>query len=406
MKKLAILSEVPEREYLRNKLLAYALKKNGYEVKVIYTHFFPYLNLILYKPDLIISNGLRKEKDYYRFFQKMKKRYNTLFIVDYAEQLIDKPALLNYNNENINKAVDVHFCWGEKFYKELNNSYIKKNIFLTGSPRYDIAFLFKSIKKNNYKKFLGYLNSLYKLKDIDIDKKKNIVIVGNFTPQAIKKYGKEVINHFASLINRMIEEYSDSNFFYRPHPMENEKLLLNKVYFKNKIHVLKKYPINFIFSFSDINIFWQSTSSIEAHIQGGYNLFFNPTKNRNIDEFINEIFETKPKICYSQEEVMFYLDKKQNEKENESKLNRKLIYEKYGAYKRQIEIIKKLEKGNKSNFSYKKNIFYNSSLFWIAHETVKFFLDCFFHKNLIKIKYKELDVFFEDFIKKVIEIKD
>ena len=150
--KIIIFSEVKQREFIPNILLKIELEKHGYKVKILNFLDSAMFHIKIFKPDIIINNGMRSDRNFYRLFVYPKNKFGTKILTIYAEQItanINKDGF--YLNDKILKNTDAHIVWGSGFANILmKNQVIDKNkIYITGSHRLDILKLYDTFEAKN-----------------------------------------------------------------------------------------------------------------------------------------------------------------------------------------------------------------------------------------------------------------
>lgn len=266
MARILIISEVKQRELLSNIALSYLLKELGHEVEVISSYMFPSFKIDKFKPNVIINNGMRINRDYYRFIKYPKIKYNAKIITVYAEQILaDAVTDGFYRHDGILKDTDAHITWGESFAEKLlNNKIIDKNkVYIIGSHRLDTPVLIKnSVKKE----------SIAKKYNLDVNKKwimiaANIIIIKGRDSKEYIMYKQESRQKFIDGIKRMAEELKDVEIIYRFHPATSKEQKKEEAeQFRDyvNIHFINEESVSYWLSQIDMMVIWQSTSSIEA----------------------------------------------------------------------------------------------------------------------------------------------
>lgn len=396
--KIAILSEVKQREIFRNYLLEYAFENVGYEVKTFLSHKNPFINLLKFKPDILINNGFRIDRDYEKFIVYLKRKFKTLIVTEYAEQVLNKKAADNYTHTDILLSTDVHLAWGKGFAQELFEVIgEEKKIFVAGSPRIDIAYLMGKKFTHSNKYFLKRL--IASLSNDDIDYRKPwLIIAGNFSRVLKKKtYYKLTVNEYRNLITKLSKEFRDWEIIYRPHPMENPIESI-KGGFSQNVHITKKFPAVIWFCASSASIFWSSTSFVEALLCGSKPIFFVPTST-DFDKMHEKLGIRLTKLqLYCIKDVIYTIKEMQHYPElYDNNLLDKLKFW-FGEFDglsfiRQIYIITQLGKNYSikpiNNFLTNRTINSFKPVYWMSREYGRFLYDKFFQNNQYFVKKQE-----------------
>jgi hypothetical protein len=259
--RIAIICEFKERELLFLTILKQKLEIDNHEVKIIPSRLLTGWKLLLFKPDVVIVNGLRSEKSYIKQIYTPKKLYNSLIVSLYSEQVGTLEGIAHtYDNKLILDDVDAHIAWGEGFAEGLKEIGVpKEKIWINGSFALDIPFFLKN--KDDIKKSFARKYSLdHKKKWILISD--NIINLGQF-----KKDYKKLRKEFDGKIKKIADHFNDCEVIFRPHPANgiNEVKEIKKFFIQNDNISIIGSNHNIVWSaLCDVMIIWRSTSSIES----------------------------------------------------------------------------------------------------------------------------------------------
>lgn len=266
--KIGIIIEVLKRELPFLSILKLRLEMEGHEVELIPFRYMCFHKIRKFKPDVLVTNGIRSDGYMYEEICYTKQHFNTKILCYYSEQMgyADKSVAFTYNNPNVLNNVDFHICWGEKFAKELGDLGIdRRKIWVIGSMQYDIPFYFKS--------------SVNELK-ADLAKKYNITntiapyflvadnIIEKYQP---KEYFPIRRKAFVELTIQLAQRYPEANVIFRTHPdisEEEQKELTNNFAPYNNIYCINQGHLFYWTHICQSLLYWCSTSSVQAFLDG------------------------------------------------------------------------------------------------------------------------------------------
>lgn len=212
MKRIAITCELKERELLFLTILKKKLEEKGYDVKLIDARILCGLKLIKFKPDIVIVNGLRGDRNLFKQILVPKRLFNSKIISLYSEQVGKQGGLYEtYNNNRILNSIDAHVVWGPLFAEGLEKLGVeRKYIHITGSFSLDIP---KYLLNNDILR--ERLSKKYHLDS----QKEWIIIADNMIRKGaqIERYEQRRAE-FNELIKKISVETNNSEIIFRPHP--------------------------------------------------------------------------------------------------------------------------------------------------------------------------------------------
>jgi hypothetical protein len=261
-RRVAIMCELKERELQFLVILSRKLELEGFEVEIVPQRIFCGTRLMLFKPDIIIVNGLRSDSSLYRQVLFPKIRFGSTIISLYSEQIGRIDGIADtYNNPKILTNIDAHVVWGEGFASGLVNLGVpKEKIWILGSMALDLPFFIY----DNIKLEKEAVAKRYGLKP----NRKWILISDNIIRRADQIEVYEQIRHeFNSGIKTIAKNNNNIEVVFRPHPDNKIQDLKNIVKdFENYENIkIIQAGHNMIWSIMcDAMIVWRSTSSIEA----------------------------------------------------------------------------------------------------------------------------------------------
>jgi surface carbohydrate biosynthesis protein len=210
------------------------------------------------------------------------------------------------------KNLDAIFCWGEYQKNIISKAGEGSNIYTFGSPKIDIAKLYKLKHILNYEirnktrilinTRFTYNNGVYG--DYDVD---NLIHLGIIkSTEDMENYRKiyhndEIIfNEFCRLIN-MLSSISNIHITIRPHPLEWQETYEKFAAGNNKVVVDRNMDLRQQILESDFVIHDGCTTAIEASAMGKFVLGLRPSGlNPSYDDFANKFslnFTSAEKIC-------------------------------------------------------------------------------------------------------------
>jgi hypothetical protein len=263
MAKIAIIVELKERDLLPSVLLEYALSQRNHTVLLVSHYDLVGTNLLLFRPDIIIVNGLRSDENYITQIMMPKKLFGAKIVSLYSEQLDGTTGSVeSYNNDLILANVDAHISWGRKFAEYLVQMNVDpQKIWITGSHRLDLPFYL-----NNQKSYVrDYLSRKYQLKT----ERKWILISDNILDVEKEKPNSYSYrrNNFDACVKKIAQNFKETEIIFRPHPamkkneLEEVKNHLNGL---PNIKFISDEHISLWCTQIDLVVIWKSTSAIDA----------------------------------------------------------------------------------------------------------------------------------------------
>ncbi len=199
---------------------------------------------------------------------------------------------------------DTTFVYGKYTHDILTNigNYPKKNVKITGQPRYD---------------FLPRINQLFKkedvYKDFNLDPNKKLVV---FTTEALEK---EECGDFSNAVFKGVEELGDVNFIVKLHPREHEDFHTLSKNYKIPSKVVKDYNTFKILHACDTVIVMHSTIGLEAAMIDKPVVVVNVTGNPDVISYTDEGIAI---AAYKHSDVAKTIHKTLHDKETLNKLEK------------------------------------------------------------------------------------
>ena len=139
---VAIICELKERELQFLSVLKKKIELTGYKVKIIPQKILCGLKILIFKPDIIIINGLRSDNSFYRQILIPKIVFHSLIVSLYSEQVGKHGGIaITYDNPKILNNVDAHVVWGEGFAEALSALKVpREKIWILGSMALDLPY--------------------------------------------------------------------------------------------------------------------------------------------------------------------------------------------------------------------------------------------------------------------------
>jgi len=306
MARIAIIVELKERDLLPSVLLKYALTQRKHTVLLVSHYDLVGTNLLLFRPDIIIVNGLRSDENYITQIMLPKKIFGAKIVSLYSEQIAGTTRLAqSYNNDLILESVDAHISWGRKFATSLVEMKVDpQKIWITGSHRLDLPFYI-----NNQKSYVrDLLSKKYQLNP----KKQWILISDNILAQGkdnsnLYSYRR---NNFDNCVKTIAQNFKETELIFRPHPaMKKNELEETKKHLSGlpNVKFISDEHISLWCTQIYLMVIWNSTSAIEAWANNVPTLaYVFPNDNKNlwhhglIDKYTNhnEIVNTIKRLFY------------------------------------------------------------------------------------------------------------
>ena len=293
--------ETKVRELDGKLLLALNLLDKGFDIYLgARNGIFRELNYLENAIYLAKSISIENEHRY----QKLKNNKNDIFVQNVEGGILYKDVSGHFRNsypKELMHFVDGVFLYGdelEKKFIEYNSNFPRKNILVSGEPRFDLL-------KGNLKKY--YEPSVIKLKE----KYNNYILVNTsfsianpfvgekqlfdhmeksdgYSKEVVDNlryknlYFKDVMNDFIDALGFLSKKYPKINFIIRPHPSEsldNYKEIFKEV--KN-ISVLNKGNVHPWILASKGVLHYDCTTGIESVLASKPTISYVPKKDKNI----------------------------------------------------------------------------------------------------------------------------
>jgi surface carbohydrate biosynthesis protein len=311
IKKICIIVDHPSRELDYVCLVSFKLlEQENYNIFIV--EYYKKELVLLINPDLIIFPHARENM--VQLIKNCKNNNILIAILETEGGFIGK--LFTGINKYIKKALklsDLYFVWGKKNYSNIKKINLKKNFFLTGTPKFDF---FRDELKDYYKsknKYVTFVSNFAIVNPKFTSPEKNIIEYQKSEFASDKKKidlifacQKSIFDKFINLIQKTVPKLSKEQFILKIHPFENDLPYKKKLKFKNlkfiqdeniaetmsKTRVLihyncqtsfefflkKKYPIAYSFLLSRLEKKYGNNELIKHSI-----------KPRNFNEYIKSI---------------------------------------------------------------------------------------------------------------------
>lgn len=182
------------------------------------------------------------------------------------------------------RHISVYFSWGRVLGNYLVEEGLlsEKQLAVTGSPRFDFySAPLSDITKHDKTNYFNnsnptiLINSNFPIANPQFqtpeEEKSMLVNVFNMNPLDVDQMignQQKALEEFLKVSLELAEEYPEINFFYRPHPFENEKIYHSKFLDKPNIVVSKEGPVLNQIAKSALIIHRSCSTAIEAQLIG------------------------------------------------------------------------------------------------------------------------------------------
>lgn len=266
--KIGIIIEVLKRELPFLSILKKRLELEGHEVKLITFRSMCFHQIRNFRPDILVTNGIRSDRYMFEEIAYTKKHFKTKIMCYYSEQIgySDRSVAFTYDNKNVLNNVDFHVCWGEQFAKELGDLGVERNkIWVIGSMQYDIPFYFR----HSVDELKNRLANEYHISNA---KAPYFLITDNI----IKEYQPVDLypirrKAFIDLTIQLAQRHPEANIIFRTHPeiSEFEQKLLNDSFSAySNIYCINQGHLFYWSHICQSLLYWCSTSSVQALLDG------------------------------------------------------------------------------------------------------------------------------------------
>lgn len=343
----------------------------GYEGVILPIHFNRYLNVIKYKPKIVIVPYLYSKKD--STYLRYKNLYGNVKCLNLHSEQISNENTIDYLMPKDEYSKNIfHIAWGEKFARELiKNGVQKDKIFITGSIRNDSIFDYKKIDGESHNILIPTSFSLTMVPDQYINNLEQSMNKDKLERNI--KFMRKSRNDFFELIYKAAIKFKEKRFFLRPHPHVDVDTYIK--IFKNinninklpkNIFIERKGSIQDFFSKGEKIIAWHSTSILEGALMNKKVSILAPIKfpshmNMDFMEFI--------KILNSKQELFNFISNKNFKQKSLEDYMHKTFYKIDGLSSLRVsytvshilnEINFKNKVGNYKSFSFLMYLFFKS----------------------------------------------
>ncbi len=250
-----IIYEIENRDFVQRMLISLDLAKSGNRVFLVSKYFF-YKNLNYFPVGMVLEKGITNDEE--KNYSKILDRGYLLSVIDEegARYYDNEPEFLNIRiSKKTSKKISHFFCWGMRQKKKINHI-IKRNIIVSGTPKYDLYNLKKIFKDklDIIKKIGPYIlissNFTYATWN-DKDFKKKISSLKNYQNKHSSywdnykkkyKFKKSVLKFFIKDLIKVSKKLKKMNFILRPHPNDNQ------TFWNKKFNNISNIKVNSDFS--------------------------------------------------------------------------------------------------------------------------------------------------------------
>ena len=223
-KRIAIILELKNRELPYFVLLKEMLEQQGHKVKLISFRSACSVQLLLFRPQIVLVNGLRSYDSYIKQMYIPKRLFGAVVVCLYSEQIVyseNGRIAETYNNPKIWKAVDYHITWGKTFANALAQIGIEKDkIWVLGCLQNDLKYYLSHSLEEQKQQFAD-------LYGLDAQKEWSI-FADNVVPGTLGADYNTNRDWMNSLVLKVSKMSPDVEFILRLHP-EVPADLKNKV---------------------------------------------------------------------------------------------------------------------------------------------------------------------------------
>lgn len=264
--------------------LRYELEKRGLSVKIASIHLDRYINIVKYKPKVLILPFFYATKDI-TYFQ-YKKAYDNILVLNlHQEQLYNSSTKSFFIPQTkITKNV-YHIAWSTNFYNDLIQAGIPdKYIRLTGNPRTDNYYLRLPSRMTKYEsKELVFIPTSFSWYFVDEDYFLSNPAIDNDSYYFQRALTEKTVYSFFNSLRKLAREFPSKIFVLRPHPFDPidkyAKVLQDvdiNTAIEENIIINREGNIYEWIRVSELVISWLSTVALEATVFGKKNIIWQP----------------------------------------------------------------------------------------------------------------------------------
>lgn len=292
-------------------MLKYQLDRVGISSKVLPIHRNRYLNIIKYKPKMIIVPFLFADK-IDRLLADFNDCYGEVQCLNlHHEQFYNDMTKSHFMPKNKMARSVYHLSWTKSFADDLIENGVEENkILILGNARTDNFYIKPSKKvldfKNGYNKLI-FIPTSFSWAFVEED---YFLIKAKLDPIKFRKQKDltlKTIDIFFRSIREIASSHEDMIFVLRPHPFEDiDKYTASlksvcEAPLEKNIRIIREGNVYDWLAISDLVIGWITTVSMEATLFNRKNIIFQPVKldSEMQTEFItkyDEIIDNKNKL--------------------------------------------------------------------------------------------------------------
>jgi len=277
-----ILYEHIVREFENDCLIMAELERRGYTAQLFQLMDRKKIRYFLWdKPKVIVTSAMYNNETLNSFVYNNVGKLNKVVNLHWEEVLSREQEESEFYNLNENAAKCTHVCWGEAARSRIvKNGVPANNAVVTGAvqldflyPQFDGYFRTRQQLAEQYgldpeRKWLCYVSS-FSCAWMDDKEIEELNEMTNLDFKGFKAVGARSMKVTLEWFERLLNENSDIELIYRPHPNEWDSPPLNRL--ENScvgFHVIRDYSVKQWVKECDILLTWMSTSIAEIYFAG------------------------------------------------------------------------------------------------------------------------------------------
>ncbi len=308
-------------------LLKCQLEILGFSVKVLPVHRNRYLNVLKYRPKILILPYLFAD-DNDRLLVEFRRCYGDVLCLNmHHEQFYGDFTKSHFMPKNeVSRAV-YHLSWGVNFAKDLMAYKVKaENIFIDGNPRTDNFYLALSNEiarfKSKYKHIIFIPSSFGFAFSTDEQIMRAGLDMTKFASQ--KSLSRKTVAVFFPIIRNLAKRFPEYQFVFRPHPYDSFQDYIDQFSsclerpLEDNIKFIREGNVYEWIKISDLTIGWLTTVNVEASAFNKNNIVFHPVPvpENNTMSFIS-LYD---KVYTKEEELVSIIENISTFRDENSKL--------------------------------------------------------------------------------------
>jgi len=309
-KKILITIGHKKREFEYILLLSSFLKKNNFDVCIMYANFEVYSKIFFWQPDIIILGQVNQNENI--AVAKYASKSGVVVTVLNCEGIYDETSEIKIYGSKISAFVDYLFVWGVQHKKDALKStdLSRDQVIITGTPKFDLYKLRHSIKKSSSKLRICIATS-FSPADIEWKNISSNIAYKHLGERSILKMKNEHLqlrNEYISLAKEVLSIFKNVELKFRVHPLESIQVYVNELGKYRNIYIDNVETTVSLLENTDVLIHHRSTLATEAWM---FNIPTATFTNKIFSQSYQKVFDKFDEVFFHKEDVIKWLKSKQ-----------------------------------------------------------------------------------------------